>query len=86
MSVCMAHVSCTIVDERAGYPETRAYLAKATDSELIREYHECVKDSFGMFAGNAKRFGNLVVEELLRRGKTKIANIFGDIAIEPFRF
>jgi hypothetical protein len=73
----------TLADERNGYTKTRAALHTYTDAELFTEYHQSVKDNFGqMFDWSARRFLNLVVDELFARGITHAPNIFGPIQIK----
>lgn len=85
MSIPMASASNTIADEMAGYPVTRSWLAKATTRDLQREYLEGIKAGFNaMFGHNARKFNNLVADELLSRGETEIPNIFGPIAVRRF--
>ena len=75
----------TTKDEQAGYPETRKRLAGYPDDMLQRDYLEAQRDSFGnLFGHNARRFGNLVVDEMLSRGLTEIPNIFGAIQVRRF--
>ena len=76
-------VTCS--DEQHGYTETRKRLKGYSDSELQREYLNAQRDGFNrMFGHNARKFGNLVVDELLAREITCIANMFGDIPVTRF--
>lgn len=73
----------TLADSENGYVKTRAALETYTEKELEREYHEYLKASFDrMFGHNAKKYFNLVTQELLRRGITELPNIFGSIAVK----
>ena len=75
----------TLTDEQAGYPETRRHLAGYADTDLVREYLDTTKASFNrMFGPVARRWGNLVIEEMLSRGITSIPNIFGAIEVRKF--
>lgn len=75
----------TLSDERNGYAETRRHLAGYSDSDLIREYHDSIKHGFNaMFGHHARRFGNLVVDEMLSRGLSHVPNIFGPIEVRHF--
>lgn len=86
-SAGMAHVAFTVADELAGFPNTKAELACVDTSALQREYLNAMRDGFNkMFGHNARKFGNLVVAELLSRGETAIPNIFGPIEIRPFTY
>lgn len=81
-----AHSHFCLRDEQAGYPETRRHLQGYSQEQLLREYQDAVRDSFGkMFGHNARKFGNLVVDELTARGVTAYADIFGAVPIRPFR-
>ena len=76
----------TLTDERNGYAETRRHLAGYSDEELLKEYAEANKHGFNaLFGHNARRFGNLVVDELTARGITQIIDIFGPRPIHRFR-
>lgn len=73
----------TTYDEMQGYPRTREALRAYSEQELIRSYHETLRDSFNsMFGRNAGQFFNLVAEELLRRGITELPNLFGPIRVK----
>lgn len=80
-----AHVYFTRKDEAAGYPETRKRLAGYEDKDLTREYLAAMRDGLGaLFGHNARRFGNLVADELLARGVTELPNLFGPIQVRRF--
>ena len=74
----------TSADEHQGYPKTRECLKQSSADELAKEYHSNLRDCFGgnLFCGNARRYFNLVVDELLRRGITQLPNIFGPITVK----
>jgi hypothetical protein len=81
-----ANIYFTTADERNDYAQTRKALQTYSDDELQREYHQANKDSFGQLHGrNARLWGNLIVDELLRRGITHLPSIFSPIAVRPFR-
>jgi hypothetical protein len=73
----------TLRDEQAGYPETRKRLAGYDDQQLIDRYLESKRDGFNrLFGHHARKFGDLVTDELLARGITQIPNIFGPIDVK----
>lgn len=73
----------TFEDERAGYPRTRAALAGYDSDDLIKEYLQSSRDGLNaMFGHNARRYGNLVADELLRRGITQLPNLFGPLPVK----
>ena len=75
----------TLADEARGYAETRRHLAGYSDADLLKTYAESVRDSFNqLFGHNARKFGNLVVDELHARGIYQAPNIFGPIKITWF--
>ena len=77
----------TTKDELAGYPETRKALGEESTERLLKEYGDGMRDCFNsMFGGNARRFHNLVAQELLNRGVTHVPNFFGDIAIKTWTY
>ena len=54
--------------EEAGYPKAKATLARCTDDELRREYHQTLRDSFGkMFGNNAHKMLALIDAEIESR-------------------
>lgn len=76
----------TLTDERNGYAETRRHLAGYPDADLLRAYREALRSSFDRFFGhNARKFGNLVVDELHARGLTQYSDIFGLVTVTRFR-
>ena len=80
-----ADVHFTTADAQRGYSETRKHLAGYSDEDLMRGYLEAQRDSFGqLFGHNARKFGNLVIDELVIRNITSIPNLFGAISITPF--
>lgn len=80
-----ARSTFTTADQQQGYPETRAALAGESTERLVNEYRSTTRDCFGaMFGHNAKRFRDLVADELLKRGVTEIPNIFGPIPVCHF--
>lgn len=73
----------TFADEQNGYLQTRKALESYNEQELAREYHETLRDTFNqMFGHNARKYFNLVADELLRRGITELPNIFGPISVK----
>lgn len=87
MSICLAHVRFTPADEQRAYSETRAELTASTDDELQRAYLEAQRDGLNhMFGHNARKFGNLVADELLSRGVTQIPNLFGPIEVQRWTY
>jgi hypothetical protein len=72
----------TTADELKGYPETRKRLAGYSDDQLTRDYLDRMRDCFhDMFGHNARRFQDLLGEELIARGIRQLPNIFGPIAV-----
>ena len=56
--------------------------ADLPDEVLMREYLEMNKAGFDkVFGANARRRGNEIADELLRRGITEIPNIFSTIKV-----
>lgn len=62
----------------------RERVVRMSDSGLIREYNDMERASSGIFGGNAKRVGNLIVDELTRRGIDSIPSIFGSSKVKRF--
>ena len=75
-----------VADEQEGFPRTREALRSYTDTALTRAYLDANRDSFGaLFGHNARKFGNLVVDELTARAIHEIPNIFGPIMVRSFQ-
>ena len=77
----------TIADMQSGYAQTRAALHAYTDEDLKRAYLDESKHGFNaVFGGNSRRFQNLIADELLARGITKIENLFSLITIRRWTY
>lgn len=87
MSTGHASQYFTLADEERGFIDTRKALAAYTVAELAREYFECQRDCFGfnIFCNNARKYFNLIVDELRTRGITHLPNIFGPIEVRPWQ-
>jgi hypothetical protein len=66
-----------------GYPTVREDLKKVDDDQLIAEYKNNMKSVFGqLFGHNAKKWQNMIADELLSRGITSVPNIIFPIKVE----
>lgn len=65
-----------------GYPTVRDDLKKVTCFELAHEYKTNMKACFGqLFGHNARKWQNMIADELLSRGIKTVPNILKEIEI-----